>query len=163
MMKKLAVALLTLCLLLSAALADGPVLLVELPEDAQMIESVEFDDGDFIQTYQLAEGVQVQILRYASFDLTLDDLAEGEWNGFASAEKLALEAIGDCPAQGMRLTYAQEGEQVEVYMIIAEAQGQTLLFEAVFPSSLGDEAIEAYMNGWLGTMTVSGAENAEVG
>ena len=71
--KLLGALLLGAALLLPAlALADGPVLLVELPEDAVMVENVTFEDGDFIQSYQLAGGSQVQLLRYARFDMTLE-------------------------------------------------------------------------------------------
>ena len=63
--------LLAVCMLPALALATGSVLMVELPQDAQMVENVEFDDGDFIQTYQLSGGARVQLLRYASFDMTL--------------------------------------------------------------------------------------------
>ena len=63
-MKKMLIGLLTLALLLvGAAFADendAPVLLVQLPEDAQMVENVAFDDGDFIQTYQLSGGASAQ-------------------------------------------------------------------------------------------------------
>lgn len=60
-MKKIwIIGLLTLALLLAGAAfadqEDAPVLLVQLPEDAQMVENVAFDDGDFIQTYQLSGG-----------------------------------------------------------------------------------------------------------
>ena len=45
--KLLGALLLGAALLLPAlALADGPVLLVELPEDAVMVENVTFEDGD---------------------------------------------------------------------------------------------------------------------
>ena len=49
-------------MLTGAAFADqenAPVMLVKLPEDAQMVENVAFDDGDFIQTYQLSGGAYV--------------------------------------------------------------------------------------------------------
>ena len=57
-MKKIwIIGLLTLALLLAGAAfadqEDAPVLLVQLPEDAQMVENVAFDDGDFIQTLSL--------------------------------------------------------------------------------------------------------------
>ena len=81
-MKKAFFALLALALLLpAAALGDGPVLLVHLPQDAQMVENIAFDDGDFIQTYQLSGGANVQLLRYQAFDMTIDDLVASEWTG----------------------------------------------------------------------------------
>ena len=51
-MKKILMWLTVLALMLTgAAFADqenAPVMLVKLPEDAQMVENVAFDDGDFI-------------------------------------------------------------------------------------------------------------------
>ena len=81
-MKKIwIVGLLTLALLLAGAAfadqEDAPVLLVQLPEDAQMVENVAFDDGDFIQTYQLSGGAYVQLLRYMQSDVTIDGLVAG--------------------------------------------------------------------------------------
>ena len=68
-MKKILMWLTVLALMLTgAAFADqenAPVMLVKLPEDAQMVENVAFDDGDFVQTYQLNGGAYVQLLRYA--------------------------------------------------------------------------------------------------
>ena len=77
-MKKILMWLTVLALMLTgAAFADqenAPVMLVKLPEDAQMVENVAFDDGDFIQTYQLSGGAYVQLLRYAQGDVTLDGI-----------------------------------------------------------------------------------------
>lgn len=165
-MKKLVMMMtMMLALLMGAnALADGPVLMVELPEDAQMIENVQFEDGDFIQTYQLAGGVRVQILRYAAFDMTLEDLAEGEWTGYIDARAMAITEVSGCPAQGLRLQYTDDaGAEMTVCMIMVQAQGQTLLFTAVFPAEIGEAQIEAEMNAWLNTMCVSGLEDEEVG
>jgi len=168
-MKKMMTALLLACMLLvsATALAEGPVLLVELPEDALMIENVEFEDGDFIQTHQLPGGVTVQILRYAAFDMTLEELAEGEWTGYTDARKLAFDEIDGCPAQGLHLTYVQESDagkqELSVYTVMIQAQGQKLIFQSVFPKAMGAEKIEADMNAWLDTMSVSGMEDAEVG
>ena len=51
-MKKILMWLTVLALMLTgAAFADqenAPVMLVKLPEDAQMVENVAFDDGDFL-------------------------------------------------------------------------------------------------------------------
>lgn len=164
-MKKMLMMLALVCAMLlgACALADGPVLLVELPEDALLIEDVQFDDGDFIQTYQLAGGVQVQMLRYATFDMTLAELADGEWTGYTAAQPMEIEQVGGCPAEGLRLAYQNEnGDAWTVYMMSVEAQ-QRLLFTAVFPNELGQEQIEATVSGWLNTMAVMGGENEEVG
>lgn len=168
-MKKMVIGLvLALALFIGAsALADGPVLMVELPENAAMVENFEFEDGDFVQTYQIPGGVTVQILRYAAFDMTLEELMEGEWAGYTAAEKLDMDSIDGYPAQGMHLTYVQEsegsGQEMSVYTMMLEVQKQKLIFQAVFPKSLGDARIEADMQTWMDSMTVSGAEDREVG
>lgn len=161
-MKKMLMAFaLTLTLMIGGAAAEGPVLMVELPEEALMIESFEFDDGDFVQSYQLPDGVRVQMLRYASFDMTLEELAEGEWTGYREAQKLDIGEIGGCPAQGMRLT--DEQGSVIVYTMMVSAQEQTLIFQAVFPKALGEKRIKEDMDAWLSNMRVSYMESEEVG
>lgn len=85
-MKKIwIIGLLTLALLLAGAAfadqEDAPVLLVQLPEDAQMVENVAFDDAIFIQTYQHSGGAYVQLLRYMQSDVTIDGLVAGDWAG----------------------------------------------------------------------------------
>ena len=162
MMKKMMAALvLVLCMLVSCAMAEGPRLMVELPDDALMIESFEFDDGDFVQTYQLPEGVRVQMLRYASFDMTLKELAEGEWTGYSEAQRLELGEISGYPAQAMRLT--DEQESVIVYTMMVNAEEQTLIFQVVFPKELGEDRIGEEINVFIGTMQVSNTESEEVG
>ncbi len=87
------------------ALAEGPVLLIELPEGAQMTESVEFEDGDFIQSYQIGDA-QAQLLRYAGFDMTLDDLVASDWAENCGVEPLSLTEVSGYPAQGARIMQA---------------------------------------------------------
>lgn len=130
------------CLLMLAlpvlALADGPVLLVELPEDAQMVENIEFEDGDFIQTYHLADGTQVQLLRYASFDMTVEELAQSEWTGYTSSEMLDIAQVGGCPAAAMSLVYEEEGQQpLEVTLVLVDAGAYKLMLSAVSPQGAG--------------------------
>lgn len=154
-MKKLLTMLAILALLVPAlALADGPVLLVELPEGAEMIEDVQFDDGDFIQTYQLDGGATVQLLRYAVFGMTLDELAEGEWTGYTALEALPLAQVGIWPAQGLRLDWAQEGAAVDVTLLLVQAGDQALLLQAVFPQTIGQEAIDASVQAMLDSLDV---------
>ena len=100
-MKKIwIIGLLTLALLLAGAAfadqEDAPVLLVQLPEDAQMVENVAFDDGDFIQTYQLSGGAYVQLLRYMQSDVTIDGLVAGDWPGATNVQALDLKTVGGC-------------------------------------------------------------------
>ena len=110
-MKKIwIIGLLTLALLLAGAAfadqEDAPVLLVQLPEDAQMVENVAFDDGDFIQTYQLSGGAYVQLLRYMQSDVTIDGLVAGDWPGATNVQALDLKTVGGCAAQGVLMNVA---------------------------------------------------------
>lgn len=170
-MKKIMALLLCMLLLVPAlALAGGPVLLVDLPQDAQMIENIAFDDGDFIQTYQLSGGASVQLLRYQAFDMTLGDLIASEWAGCTDVREAAVTSVGGCPAHGLRFAYQQEGQEaLDVTLILVEAQGATLVFEAVYPAALGTAQIDASVQAMIGSMdlmmdgAVTADENAEVG
>ena len=155
---------------LALALAGSPVLLVDLPQDAQMIENIAFDDGDFIQTYQLSGGANVQLLRYQAFDMTLGDLIASEWMGATDVREAAVTSVGGYPAHGLRFTYPQEnGDALDVTLILVDADGATLVFEAVYPAALGDMQIGAAVEQMIASMDVmeaSGApadESAEVG
>lgn len=160
-MKKIAVLVLVMAMMICGALAEGPVLTVRLPEEALMIESFEFDDGDYVQSYQLPDGIMVQMLRYAAFDMTLEELAEGEWTGYQEAKRIELDEISGYPAQAMRLTDDQGN--VIVYTVMLEAQDQTMIFQAVFPKTLDEARIEDDMDAWLSSMQVVYMENKEVG
>ena len=170
-MKKIMALLLCMLLLVPAfALAGGPVLLVDLPQDAQMIENIAFDDGDFIQTYQLSGGASVQLLRYQAFDMTLGDLIASEWAGCTDVREAAVTSVGGCPAHGLRFAYQQEGQEaLDVTLILVEAQGATLVFEAVYPAALGTAQIDASVQAMIGSMdlmmdgAVTADENVEVG
>jgi len=164
-MKKFFMVMALVCMMIgTAAQADGPVLFVELPEDALMIEDVQFDDGDFIQTYQLSGGARVPMLRYAAFDMTLEDLAEGEWTGYTQKQAMDIAQVSGYPASGLMLKYKDEaGTSLTVYLIMVEAEEQKLLMTASFPDSLGEEQIASAVEVWLNTMTVSGIEDGEVG
>ena len=167
-MKKAFAWLLALALAIPAwALAEGPVLLLNLPQDAQMVENIEFDDGDFIQTYQLSGGARVQLLRYGAFDMTLDELVASEWVGCTNAQDLALDSIGGYPASGLRLHDQEDGQDaLNVTVVLVNAGEATLVFEAVFPQALGDAQIEATVDAMLRSMDVQGgaaASSAEVG
>ena len=170
-MKKIMTLLLCMLLLVPAfALAGGPVLLVDLPQDAQMIENIAFDDGDFIQTYQLSGGASVQLLRYQAFDMTLGDLIASEWAGCTDVREAAVTSVGGCPAHGLRFAYQQEGQEaLDVTLILVEAQGATLVFEAVYPAALGTAQIDASVQAMIGSMdlmmdgAVTADENTEVG
>ena len=125
-MKKILMWLTVLALMLTgAAFADqenAPVMLVKLPEDAQMVENVAFDDGDFIQTYQLSGGAYVQLLRYAQGDVTLDGIVAGDWPGATDIQSMALETVGGYAAKGLMLSVEPEDEEaVRVALVLVSA------------------------------------------
>ena len=170
MMKKFVAALLALMLTIPAlAVGENAVLLVELEQGAQMVENVSFEDGDFIKTYQLSGGASVQLVRYASFDMTLGDLFASEWIGATDVRELGVSEIGGHPAQGLRFAYQEEGQEaLDVTLIVVNAD-ETLVFTAVYPQALGTAQIDAQVEAMLASMYVSvdGAEavdsTAEVG
>ena len=154
-MKRWILMLLCVMLMLPAmAMAQGAVLLVELEQDAQLVENVAFDDGDYIKTYQMDGGAQVQLLRYASFDMTLGDLFASEWIGATDVRQIDVSEIGGHAAQGLRFAYAQEGQQaLDVTLIVVDA-GETLVFTAVYPQALGAQAIDSAVQAMIHSMTV---------
>ena len=131
-MKRLFAAMLALMLMIPMlAAAENAILLVELEQNAQMVENIAFEDGDFIQTYQLAGGAQVQLLRYASFDMTLGDLFASEWVGATDVRELGVTEVGGYPAQGLRFAYQEEGQQaLDVALVVVDAE-ETLVLSAV--------------------------------
>jgi len=171
-MKRIAVIVLMLCLLaVSSALCEdmeaaaelqypnsllfglpeGPhnscAILVDLPQDTVMVESVSFENGDYIQTFQPPDGVRVQILRYSEFDMTLADLAEGEWTGYSVLESLDVTGWDACVKDAIHLKAdVDEGygmASYDVFLLRAEtgSPDQVHLMQVVFPSVLGEERI----------------------
>ena len=160
-MKRMMAVLFVLLLLPALAFAQGSVLLVELPEDAQMVENVAFEDGDFIQTYQLADGANVQLLRYAAMDMTL----ASEWVGASDVRELGVSEVGGYPAQGLRFSYQEEGQQALDVMLVVVDAGETLVLSAVFPAGGADGQMQAMLDS-LSVMTGEEApqdEMADVG
>lgn len=167
MKKALTIFLMLMLMLPAMAFAQGSVLLVELEQDAQMVENVAFEDGDFIQTYQLSGGAYVQLLRYASFDMNLGDLIASEWVGATDVRVLEVSEISGHPAQGLRFAYQEEGQDaLDVTLVVVDAN-ETLVFSAVYPKNLGAAQIDAAVQAMLGSMSVSSEEavdtTAEVG
>ena len=162
-MKKWMAMLLAVMLMLPVmAMAQGAVLLVELEQDAQLVENVAFDDGDFIRTYQLGSGAHVQLVRYASFDMTLGDLFASEWLGATDVRELGVSEIGGHAAQGLRFAYQAEGQlALDVTLIVVDA-GETLVFSAVYPQTLGAEQIDASVQAMIASMIVSMEENVDM-
>ena len=159
MSMKKGAALLLLLLMPVMALAEGPVLTTSLPENAQLIENVEFEDGDFIRTYQMEDGATVQMLRYGVFDMTLDDLAEGEWTGYTAREELELKAMDGYPAEGVHLMTGDAENGLDVYIVLVRAQEQTLIFQTV----LGTGTDLTRVQEWLSDMRVVQEDEAAIG
>jgi len=154
----------------AVALAGGEALLLELPQDAQMVENVEFDDGDYIRTYQLGGGGSVQLLCYADFPMTMEELAASEYPGLSDLRVLEISSVGGRPASGLRFTSVEEGQgALDVTLICVHAGDAALIYKAVFPQTMGEEAIETLLSGMIATMDVSSDdgeivdETAEVG
>lgn len=146
------VVLLAMLMIPALALADGPVLLVELPEEAQMTENVEFEDGDFIQSYQLGSA-QIQLLRYADFDMTLDELVSSDWAENCGTEPLELTEVSGYPAQGVRVYQAVDASGYPVGASReALSEGQQLMEVRLVLVRVGDCAL-IYQD-----MRMSGAE-----
>ena len=148
-MKKIwIIGLLTLALLLAGAAfadqEDAPVLLVQLPEDAQMVENVAFDDGDFVQTYQLSGGAYVQLLRYMQSDVTIDGLVAGDWPGATNVQALDLKNVGGCAAQ-----------------VLVSADHCALVYQAVYPQRLGTDQIDDAVQHMVDSMDVLGGASAQ--
>lgn len=172
---KAVIAALMLVLLPVLALAAGPVMLVELPESAQMIENVEFDNGDFIQFYQLENSANVQLLRYTGFTMTLEDLIASDWPVNARYELYDGAEISGYPAQRVHIWQpvdeggypvkakdgnAQESERMmEIDLILVTVDHATLIYQSTYLSDEGGEIILPMIE----SLSIQGAENAEVG
>ena len=166
--KTLAIGLLLIVLAVGASAEniDGPLLLVNLPEDMRMVENVAFDDGDFVQTYQLSGGAYVQLLRYSDFDMSLNDLIFSEWASATDVQTLDGLKIGGLPAEGVRLNSAEEGfEPLRVTLVMVKVDSSTLVYQAVYPQKLGEEQIDASVQAMISSMDVlnGGTEQPEVG
>ena len=165
-MKKILMWLTVLALMLTgAAFADqenAPVMLVKLPEDAQMVENVAFDDGDFIQTYQLSGGAYVQLLRYAQGDVTLDGIDAGDWPGATDIQSMALETVGGYAAKGLMLSVEPEDEEaMRVALVLVLADRCALVYQAVYPQRLGDDQIDDAVQRMVDSMDVLGGSAAK--
>ena len=164
MMKWALCALMIVMMIPALACAQGPVLLLDMPEDAQMVENVEFDDGDFIQTYQLPGGATIQLLRYADMGMTLEELAASDWPG-AAIELIDTQLEG---AKACRIAAVDEvSGEISVLLVHVKAQGADLVLSAVFPGSSDSQQTAAQMEALLASLQVMDDsvvdENAEVG
>ena len=175
-MKKMIAMLFALAMLIPAfALAAGPVLLVDLPEDAQMIENIAFDDGDFIQTYQLEDGVTVQLLRYTGFSMAIEDLIASDWPLNVRCEISDMTDVIGYPAQHAHVwqllddggypiradeAKGKDGEQMmEIDLILVHVDTTTLIYQDTYISGQRGDMVLPIIE----SLKVEGGESAEVG
>ena len=168
---KAALLLLALVLLPVLALADAPVMLVNLPESAQMVENVEFENGDFIQTYQLENGITVQLLRYEGFEMVIDELIASDWPVNCGVSLLEMDAISGVPAKRAHILQAFDeggypvkeasatGSVMAIDLIVAHANDTTLIFQCMGPAGAAAETAARLME----SLSIQGGEEAEVG
>lgn len=162
-MKKAFIALLAaLALIPVLAFCEGPVLLVEIPEGAQMVENVAFDDGDFIQTYQTPGGATVQLLRYGALAMTAQELTDSDWPDHCHAEALELTEISGCPAQGVHIWQALEGgypvavddwqnppdgtQMMECILVLVQQGEGTLIFQGSYMTQDAGREVQAMLD-----------------
>ena len=165
-MKRLFMGLAALLLMLGGmvcALADdAPVLMVQLPEDARMVENVAFDDGDFVQTYQLNGGAYVQLLRYDGVSMTTSDVVSSDWVGATNVQSMNLSTIGGCSADGVRFNYEEDGQdELRVSLVLVTSGRATLVYQAVYPQKLGEEQIDSTVDQMVNSMDVQGGDTAK--
>ena len=169
---KTALMLLALLVLPVLALADAPVLLVDLPENAQMVENVEFDNGDFIQTYQLEGDVTVQLLRYTGFAMTMDELIASDWPLNCGVEMQAMTEISGYPAAHAHILqgYDAQGYAVKadgsaggimaIDLVLVTVEDTTLIYQSIEKGEQGaGDAVKALIE----SLEVLGGETADVG
>lgn len=172
---KTVVAAFLLAVLPVLALAEGPVMLVDLPESAQMIENVEFDNGDFIQSYQLEDGASVQLLRYTGFTMTMEELIASDWPVNARCEMDDTMEVSGYPAQRAHIWQpvdeggypvkakedkGQDSERMmEIDLILVTVEHATLIYQDIYFSDAHEENAQLMIN----SLSIQGAENAEVG
>lgn len=152
-------------------LADAPVMLVDLPESAQMVENVAFDNGDFIQTYQMEDGVSVQLLRYTGFEMAIDELISGDWPLNCGVVMQDMTEISGVPASHAHILQAYDesgypvkeagasGSVMAIDLIVVNADGAALIFQSISRPGADAETMAAIIE----TLKIQGAEEAEVG
>lgn len=111
-----------------------------------MVENVEFEDGDFIQTYQVGGGVQVQLLRYMGMAMSFDELIASDWPVALSVQPMELTQVSGFPAQGVRIfqvldasgypvraegSELKDGQQMlEIELVMIHADGAVLICQS---------------------------------
>jgi len=154
------------------ALADAPVLLAQLPESAQMVENVEFEGGDFVQTYRLEDGATVQLLRYTGFAMTMDELISSDWPVNSGVEMQAMTEISGYPAQHAHILQAYDesgypvkadggpGGVMAIDLVLVNVDDTTLILQCIDKGGAGTgDAVKTLLD----SLQVLGGENADVG
>lgn len=154
------------------SLADAPVLLLDLPQSAQMVENVEFEGGDFIQTYQLENGVTVQLLRYSGFAMTMEELISSDWPINCGVEMQAMTEISGYPAQHAHILQAYDesgypvkadggpGGVMAIDLVVVNVDDMTLIFQSI---DKGAEGAGDAIGAMIESLQVQGGSHAEVG
>ena len=167
-MSKRTILFLFLCLLIVSMTASAenfsrPLLFLNLPQDAQMIENVQFDDGDFIQTYQLSGSAHITLLRYAD-DMNAQELMRSEWENASNVVNLGISPISGCKTDAIRFICKDIDETSLMVTILTVGVGSdTLVFEAVYPTRIVEEQITATIDEIIKTMTVMNVNDSELG
>ena len=171
-MKKMIAMLFALAVMIPAlALAGSPVLLVDLPQDAQMIENIAFDDGDFIQTYQLEEGIAVQLLRFSGFEMAIDELISSDWPLNCGIVMQEMTELSGVPARHAHILQAYDesgypvkeagasGGVMAIDLIVVNTDGAALIFQSISKPGADAETMAAIIE----SLKIQGMEEAEVG
>ncbi len=157
-------ALLALLLAPVAALAGDNLLLVEMPESAVLVENVSFEDGDFVQSYQLEGGVMLMLVRYGGMSMTADELVESEWAGSKSVTPGTIEEIDGYPAQHV-IVRADDGfgGEIDANLIVVSTDDATLILQITGPAGTDVTPILGTLHVQSGDEVVTDTAEAEVG
>ena len=153
------------------ALGQEPVMLVDLPESAQMVENVEFENGDFIQTYQLEEGIAVQLLRFDGFEMAIDELISSDWPLNCGIVMQEMTELSGVPARHAHILQAYDesgypvkeagasGGVMAIDLIVVNTDGAALIFQSISKPGADAETMAAIIE----SLKIQGMEEAEVG
>ena len=153
------------------AFAQAPVMLVNLPESAQMVENVEFENGDFIQTYQLESGITVQLLRYAGFEMAIDELISSDWPLNCGVMMQEMTELSGVPAKHAHILQAYDasgypikeagasGSVMAIDLIVVGEDGITLIFQGISRAGMDAETMTEIIK----SIQIQVGEEAEVG
>lgn len=102
-MKKLMIGLTALMLMLSGLVCawaeEAPVLLVQLPEDAQMVGERAPLTTEILFRRISSTAVRMCSARYGDMSISIGDLVAGDWAGATSVQDMGAGSIGGCTAK----------------------------------------------------------------